>query len=181
MSDEAYKRIAEVTYRDLRNLQEFSLKMQGEYGKWLIASLLFLHGAAIGGLFFRATANSFTATGSLWWFVAGIILALGAGFSAFWNFFIAAQAYHEMADPRMLDDPSHWPKGGKAWPIYLTLWLAIVLGVLSALCLPMGAYFANSALSASKAHSQIQPATIAATNASAARPASCIVQRPGML
>ena len=65
-----YKRAAEIVYVQNRQMHEFSLKMQAEYGKWLVSSLLFLHRAAIGGLLFKATgASAPVYLLGLWWFV----------------------------------------------------------------------------------------------------------------
>jgi hypothetical protein len=133
--DEAYKRSAEVVYNQLRHAHEFSLRTLTEYGKWLISSLLFLHGAAIGGLLFK-----WSGTGpppylaSLWWFVLGVVFALGAGLSAWWNFTLAAEQYERWADHRMLNDRTYWPTPKSNSWIDGTRWCAVGAGIGGAAC-----------------------------------------------
>jgi hypothetical protein len=144
--DENYRRSAEAVYTGLKELQGFALKMQGECGRWLIVSLLSLHVAAIGGVLLKTSGGTPSILDSLWWFVAGIILALAAGFSAFWNFFLAASGFDRMADHRMLSDRQYWPTKPLGRWVKLTLWLSVSSGVLSAACLLGGAIVVRSAL-----------------------------------
>jgi hypothetical protein len=136
-----YRRSAEVVFVQLRQMQEFSLRMMGEYGRWLISSLLFLHVAALGGLLFKAGGTAPPPyLHALWWFVAGIVLAFSAGFSAWWNFSYAAEQYHRWADHRMLTDRNYWPSGeDNSGIITFTKRVALGAGVLSILCLVGGA------------------------------------------
>ncbi len=102
--------------------------------------MLFLHGAAIGGLLFKSSgAAPPPYLHALWWFVAGIVLALIAGFSAWWNFTFAAEHYNRWADVRMLSDRSYWPKPDHGCAVEVTKWIAIVAGVLSVSCIVGGA------------------------------------------
>jgi hypothetical protein len=138
--DQKYLRAAELVYARMERLYEIDLKMQGDYGKWLISSLLFLHSAAIGGLLFKAsgvTAPPYLY--ALWWFVGGIIFALGAGFSAWWNYTFSMEVYAEAADVRMLTDQARWPKWEKIKRIETTMRIAIGAGFISLFCLVCGA------------------------------------------
>ena len=146
--DDAYRRSAEVVYEGLKELQGYSFRMQGEYGKWLIVSLLSLNSAAIGALLLKTGANMPIV--SIWVFVVGILLALASGLAAFYNFYLLAKAYDEMADHRMLSDRKHWPKTdyiSERW-VSFTFNASVVAGLASAACLPLGAFFAASALAA---------------------------------
>lgn len=138
--DDNYRRSAEVVYDHNTKMHEFCIKMQADYGKWLISSLLFLHGAAIGGLLFKAVdKNPPPYLFAVWWFVIGTILALAAGFSAWWNFTFLAERYNKWADYRMLTDRAYWPESHSTHGIDATLWIAVVTGVLSVACLLGGA------------------------------------------
>lgn len=140
-ADDSYRRQAEIVYVQMRQMHEFSLKMLGEYGRWLISSLLFLHGATIGGLLFKAsgTGGPPTYLNALWWFIAGIVFALAAGFSAWWNFTFAAEQYHRWADVRMLSDKTYWPGPSSNCAVEVTKWMAVIAGVLSVGCIVGGA------------------------------------------
>ena len=141
-ADKDYEKAAELVYEANREMHKFSIEMQGHYGKWLISSLLFLHGAAIGGLLSKWAKDSPPPfLNALWWFVIGIILALAAGFAAWWNFTFLAQRYWEWADFRMLNDRAFWPKAEQSRAIDGTLWCAVICGVLSVVCLFAGAAF----------------------------------------
>ena len=141
--DANYRRVAELEFNRLLELHEFSLKMMGEYGRWLISSLLFLHGAAIGGLLFKSGFNQVPPyLNSRWWFVGGIVLAMGAGFAAWFNFSKAAEIYYLRADYRMLTDRTFWPKAATgASFVTTTKWIAIMCGVFSVVCLIGGAAY----------------------------------------
>lgn len=138
--DEKYKRAAELVYGHNAKMHEFCIKLQAEYGKWLVSSLFVLHGAAIGGLVFKAAQTSPPAyLLAVWWFVVGLVLALATGFSAWWNFTFLAERYYRWADYRMLTDREFWPKPEEGRGIDATLWVAVTTGVLSVACLLVGA------------------------------------------
>lgn len=138
--NEDYRESAKVVFEALSRHRNFARQMQGEYGKWLISSLLFLHTAAIGGVALKLTDLK-QIVPSLWWFVIGIVFALGAGFAAWWNFSLGEGATSDMADYRMLRDPKFWPvKNGKARLIHVTFWLSVASGILSVVYLVAGAW-----------------------------------------
>jgi hypothetical protein len=139
--DETYKKSAETVYTQIRQMQQFAMQMQGEYGKWLISSLLFLHGAAIGGLLFKVTSEHPPAyLSALWWFVAGILLALASGFATWCNFSFVADQFERWADHRMLIDRTYWPAEQAGNSIDVTRWVAILCGILSASCILGGSF-----------------------------------------
>lgn len=120
-------------------MRSHSFVAQADYGKWLISSLLLVYGSAIAGLAFKASGA--TAPPYLWaisWFVAGIVLALGAGFSAWWNFSLAARQYDNWANPNMLVNPTNWPTTPTVRGIEVTKWICIACGAFSVACLIIG-------------------------------------------
>jgi hypothetical protein len=139
--NEDYRLIAAAAFRQLDDMRSKSFTMQGDYGKWLISSLFLMHGSAIAGLVFKSggcSAPPFLS--AVAWFVAGIVFALGAGFAAWWNFTFAMKQYDEWATPNMLINRDHWPKPATSkFLIDTTLWIAVVCGVLSVVCLIGGA------------------------------------------
>lgn len=144
MSDQGqdqYKETARLTYESLLEMRRLSFAAQADYGKWLISSIFLMHGSAIGGLAFKtATTGAPSYLAAILWFVIGMILALGAGFSAWWNFSLAAQQYDGWAKPAMLFNRERWPsEATKIGGIRETRWISIGCGVLSVLALLGGA------------------------------------------
>lgn len=130
------------TYRSaqiarFQQLFDHSFKLQAEYGRWLISSLLFLHSAAIAGLLFKTDAKSIPYLTSLWWFIFGIVFALGAGLAAWWNFTFACHVYYQRVDQLLRNQPQASPIPTDK--VTATLWLSSACGVLSVLCLLAGA------------------------------------------
>jgi hypothetical protein len=145
VSDEAsgtdnYKEVAKLTYESFLEMRRLSFAAQADYGKWLISSIFLIHGSAIGGLAFKAAATGAPPyLAAILWFVAGLVLALASGFSAWWNFSLGADQYHIWAKPTMLIDRTQWPTTAQhARGITLTKWLAIIFGVSSVLVLVIG-------------------------------------------
>ena len=144
--NDPYRRSAEVVFHDLKEGQRVARTAQAEYGKWLINTLWLMHSGSIVGLLFKAHAGQSPPPyfSALWWFVAGIVLAFGAGFSAWWNFTFAAAQYEKWADHRMLNDQKYWPKETGSSRSSITLWIAVAFGVLSVGCLLGGAWAVSS-------------------------------------
>lgn len=136
---------AKEVYESNKALRTASYQGHVDYGKWLIASLLAVHGGAIyainsvrmsvrpdqlGGLIDAAA-----------WNLAGVFCILFAGFAAWLNFQFAQHVYDRWTDPAMLYRTDKWPDdNGRFDPINATLFLAAAFGMLSALS------FINSAL-----------------------------------
>ncbi len=101
-----------------------------------------MHGSAIAGLAFRASSNGVAPPylAATIWFLSGMVLALGSGFAAWWNFSFAANQYNDWAKPNMVFDRNHWPGPPKHHrKITSSLWAAIICGNLSIICLLAGA------------------------------------------
>jgi hypothetical protein len=123
-------------------------QLQGDYGKWLIASLLLVHTAALYALITTDGVRSVLGTFALWWFVGGLFLALLCGLVTWWNWELHVGLTERWANVNMLTSPTDWPKNEPStdfW-IKLTFWLSLVLGLLSAFALLGGAYHVWSIL-----------------------------------
>ena len=124
----------------MKDLRADSRRYHVEYGKWLIASLLALHGGSIyvistladKGQPFAAKALIEPAT----WNMAGIVSILLAGCMAWLNFQIAEVHYDRWSDPAMLYRQDKWPglKESKYDPVTATLLLAAAAGLMSIWC-----------------------------------------------
>lgn len=138
--DENYRIVAEAAFKQLEDMRSKAFMMQADYGKWLISSLFLMHGSAIAGLMFKsggATAPPYLF--AVAWFVAGLVLALGAGFAAWWNFTFALKHYQIWSKPNMLTNREHWPQKASSKAVTVTLWVAVACGLLSVVCLVGGA------------------------------------------
>src|SRR6266436_6113441 len=103
--DPNYKVVAEATFKQFEDYKSKSYQMQSDYGKWLVSTLFLMHGSAIAGLIFKTGGTAAPPyLFATFWFVAGIVFALGAGFAAWWNFTFAMQIYAAWAQPQMLID-----------------------------------------------------------------------------
>jgi hypothetical protein len=93
-ANSSYKETAKLAYESLLEMRRLSYAAQADYGKWLISSIFLMHGAAIGGLAFKAGATGApTYLSAVMWFVAGLVLALASGFATWCNFTLAAKEY----------------------------------------------------------------------------------------
>lgn len=141
-SESSYERQAEVVFNDLKETQRSARASQIEYGKWLVNTLWLMHSGSIVGLLFKAHVGGTPPPylGAIWWFVAGIVFAFGAGFSAWWNFTFSTLYFHKLADYRMLSAREFWPKPERSRHMLATMWVAIACGVLSLVCLLGGTW-----------------------------------------
>lgn len=135
---EKYRRQAEVVFKQNSSMMEASLRLNGEYGRWLVTSLLALHTAAIVGLFYKSLVGAPPAYfNAIIWFVLGICFGLATGFVSWLNFSFNFEQYRRWCDYRMLEDGAYWPKDVDP-KINVTLYLAIVFGFLTALFFVLG-------------------------------------------
>lgn len=125
-----------LLYQQYQDSKRITFQLQGDYGKWLIASLLLIHGAAV---IFLAQDNELS-TGVLpqvfWWHIAGLMLALICGFTVWINWSLHFSLYNSV-DPRMIVSNDFWPTWDartNGW-IGRTHFIAIAVGILSALCI----------------------------------------------
>ncbi|MGV1859986.1 hypothetical protein [Rhizobium rhizogenes] len=146
-----YKLHARETYDRIAQLREETFKGHVEYGKWLIASLLAVHGGAVfaisglkgsvkpeqlPGLIDGAALN-----------LTGIFLTLLAGFFAWLNFQFAQATYTRWQKPEMLYRSDGFPTDLKgAWKVSAAMYVAAVFGIIASLCFVLSSYFVISAL-----------------------------------
>lgn len=140
-TDEAYKERyrlhAREVYEDSKSLRDFSFKSNVEYGKWLLASGLAVHGGAIFALNTLATnGHADRINGivdSLAWHAAGIFFVLVAGLAAWLNFQYAATIYARRANPPMIYRTDAWIDGDdeKTDSVAATRFVAMAAGIMS--------------------------------------------------
>ena len=137
---ERYRQHAREVYERMKDLRADSRRYHVEYGKWLIASLLALHGGSIYVISTLAEkGEAFAAAGLIelaTWNMAGIVSILVAGCMAWLNFQFAEIHYDHWSDPSMLYRQDKWPGSteSKYDPMTATLFLAAAAGVISIWC-----------------------------------------------
>lgn len=121
----------------LRERARIAGEFQGQYGKWLVASLLLVHGAIFGFLATNEQMSQLYLPHVYWWPVAGLILAMGCGFLTWVNWGLHL-SHNLSADVNTMHDlerewPAYDPKVER-W-IGPTFWLSVACGAGSALCI----------------------------------------------
>jgi hypothetical protein len=139
--------VAEFVYKDYKEMQRATFDVAAQWGRWLLASLLLIHGGALFGLFIFLSdlagkpAALAQYQGTVWWFVGGIILTLASGMSAWINWNMHSDNYDRLANKAMLWDPEEWVGETRhKLALDVTNWLAIIFGVVAAFCIVGGAY-----------------------------------------
>lgn len=139
--------VAEIVYKDYKEMQRVTFDLAGQYGRWLLASLLLIHGGALFGLFtfLSELADKPDALAryqlTVWWFVSGLMLTLFAGLFTWLNWSMNSNNYEAWANKAMLWDPEKWTGDNvHTWGVNFCYWAALVLGVLSSFCIIGGAY-----------------------------------------
>ncbi|SJM34610.1 conserved membrane hypothetical protein [Mesorhizobium delmotii] len=137
---------AALVYHDLKTSQRATSQVAAEWGRWLIASLVLVHSGALFGMFSLlnsaatqpTTLQAFKAP--VWCFVVGLLLALASGFFAWINWSMHSFNYASQARYNMLWDPEKWI-GDRRYVrgLDITHWGSIGSGLLSALCIALGA------------------------------------------
>lgn len=125
-----------LQYQQHQEDMRAAFQLQGDYGKWLVASLLLIHGVSI---WFLAESQELARTilpAVFWWHVIGLLLALTCGFVAWINWSLHTVLYAPL-DPGMILDTRNWPQADpkKTDQITLTYRLSLVTGVASAICI----------------------------------------------
>ncbi|HBF32091.1 MAG TPA: hypothetical protein DDW73_21110 [Rhizobium sp.] len=115
---------------------DISIKSNFEYGKWLLASGLAVHGGALFGLNSLRDALEHDKWPALAdaakWNVGGIVFVLIAGFLAWLNFQSAVHIYHRAANPmRIYRTDTFNEDDAKTDIMSFTRWLAIAAGFLA--------------------------------------------------
>ncbi len=116
---ERYQYHAREKYEFYKSAREWTFKANVDYGKWLVASGLLVHGAGLYALNALRDAAiqpevHLALLEAAKWHVAGIAFVLIAGLMAWLNFQAAAMIYHEWANPLMVHrtdvTPTELPK-----------------------------------------------------------------------
>ncbi len=139
--------VAEIVFKDYKEMQRATFDVASQWGRWLLASLLLIHGGALFGLFtfLSDLAEKPEALSkyqwTVYWFVAGLILTLLSGFMAWINWSMHSDNYDAWANKQMLWDPEQWTGQSRhTWGLDVTNWGAIIFGLFSGLCIAGGAY-----------------------------------------
>ncbi len=125
-----------LRYEQLQENRRAASQLQGEYGRWLVASLLLVHGGSILLLAQSQEMVRLVLPSVFWWHVAGLLLALTSGFLAWMNW-----GYHmilyDKVQPDMIYDDNSWPRFDQdvLGRIGSTFRASIAFGIASALCI----------------------------------------------
>lgn len=140
MSRDQAIEIRKLAYDEFQKSKHHALQLNADYGRWLIASLLLVHGAAVAFLAQNDRLASVVLPSVFWWHVAGLLLAFLCGFLVWANWSFHAAIY-QAVNPSMVYDEENWPKfddGINRW-ISWTHWTGIIAGVLSWVCILVAA------------------------------------------
>lgn len=135
-------------YEDRLEHKRAAIELQGAYGRWLIGSLLLIHGGAFAFLAQGEEFGQRILSVTHWWFVSGLILALVCGFGAWINWSLH-WSFMEKTHPAMIYDERNWPKAAAGWEktwIWVTFWVPIITGLGSTACILGAALWAQAHL-----------------------------------
>lgn len=136
------------TYERLMDHRKSALELQGHYGKWLVSSLLLIHGATIGFISQSDRLSEKLMPGVFTVAVAGLIFALVCGFITWLNWGLNFRVF-DSVNPAMVLDDDYWPDLSKhptnKW-INASFWGSLGFGFLSVFCIILGAYLAAATL-----------------------------------
>ncbi|MEJ5025954.1 hypothetical protein [Brucella anthropi] len=129
-------------YEKYKSFREMSFQNHVGYAKWLLASLLAVHGGAIYGISgLRDSVSAHQIDGLITgagWNLIGIGFTLLTGFCSWVNFQSAWSTYEEWADPAMLyrtdQHPATQRTGSKFDLSAATLYAGAGFGLASAFC-----------------------------------------------
>jgi len=125
-----------LRYEQLQQNRRSANELQGQYGRWLIASLLLVHGGSILLLAQSPDMIKTVLPAVFWWHIAGLVLALACGFTTWanWSYHIVL---YDNVSPAMIYDDNEWPKFDPKvqTKIGWTHWSSITLGLLSGACI----------------------------------------------
>ncbi len=132
---ERYQYYAREKYEFYKSAREMSFKANIDYGKWLLASGLAVHGGAIYAInSLKDPARPELMIALLTaakWNIAGIAFVLFAGLMAWINFQSAADVYDDWANPLMVHRTDQFPEPRKTDAVGATRLLAMFAGVLA--------------------------------------------------
>ena len=134
-------------YQEHLELRKATFELQGLYGRWLIASLLLVHGGSL--LFLARELGAADMSGVYVWHVAGIVLALATGFATWFNGDLFIHRYREVSVWMVYDDSiKRIPEPvGQQRMLDVTLILSLSCGLGSTVCIVGAAIAAYGAVS----------------------------------
>ena len=144
--DPDYRKVAEAHYAHLLTQLDHWRRYQVEIAKWLLASLVLVHGGAIVALIQTPDGRRVLGIVAAF-FVLGIILATASGLLVWINTGLLIGAFEAMIDPKMLVSVDHYPKPQNGRWINVTYYAAIIAGIASLSLFASGAISAASDLS----------------------------------
>lgn len=150
MTPEEVIEVRKLAYEEYQKRKQHAYQLSADYGRWLIASLLLVHGAAVAFLAQNDRLSQTVLPTLFWWHVAGLLLAFLCGFLVWSNWSLHALAY-DPVNPGMIFDDDHWPDFSSkriVSLINLTHWLGILAGLISAACIFLSAKSAYNIMSA---------------------------------
>lgn len=144
---EAFQRVSKEYFDHFKDMRKENLRGNVEYGRWLVATMVAVHGGALYALnVIRGTSPTLSPDKLAFlieaasWHITGIVLIMIAGFMGWLNFGFAAALYDRWANPEMLNRLDRWPRNeDKTDPIAATYWLALCAGIGSGFSLVVGA------------------------------------------
>jgi hypothetical protein len=136
MTREESIEVRKLAYEDFQKSKRHAFQLNADYGRWLIASLLLVHGAAVAFLAQNDRLSKTVLPSVFWWHIAGLLLALLCGFLVWANWSLHARFY-EAVNPGMIYGDEHWPEFNKRTGFWIdcTHWIGIGAGILSGLCI----------------------------------------------
>lgn len=149
---ERYQFHVREQYETFKTYRDITFQNHVGYAKWLLASLLAVHGGSIYAISsiresVRPEQLDALVTGAGWNLI-GIGMTLLTGFCAWLNFQIAWVTYNNWADPSMLFNRDKHPatKNKKTDLVNATLYAGAGFGLISAYCFAASAVTVISAL-----------------------------------
>ena len=114
------------------------MQIQFDYAKWLVATLVAAHSAA---LYFVATHVPAFPRSFCTPYVFGLVLTLISGLLSWTNAAVYVNLMESWTDPFMLSDDTRWPKESSSHKFWVTTttFATLASGVLSGICLVWGA------------------------------------------
>lgn len=145
-----YQKLAEPRYKSHLQTLDAARKLQQEYGKWLLATLVLINAGAVVSVAGTDQNSSPLFVGTGLYFILGLFFALASGFFAWLNSCKFVDKYTFIAQPNMLHGPEwdleknaegkdkDYIKKCNQW-IKITFRGAVITGLLSAVALIVGA------------------------------------------
>lgn len=134
---------ARENYEQSKQLRLAAQHGHMEYGKWLVASMLAIHGGAIFAISnlrqgLSVADDSSGLIDAAVWHAGGIVFVMFAGFLAWLNFQFAEQEYFRRSNPAKVYRTDIKDHESRFDPITATVFGAAVFGLLSGWCFVAG-------------------------------------------